>query len=70
VLVQDVEIESLLTEAGYQFMPASGRYEALDAVDDDVDYPTEDIADQLGIPIDDLIRWEEQQVEAADASEG
>jgi hypothetical protein len=67
--MQDVEVESLLTEAGYRFAPATGRYELVDAEGDELDYPTEDIADQLGIPVDDLIRWEEQQVAAADAGE-
>lgn len=59
--MQDVELESLLTEAGYVYVPATGRYQAADAADGDVDYPTEDIADQLEIPIDDLVRWEQEQ---------
>lgn len=63
--MQDVEVESLLTEAGYQFMTASGRYVAADGGEGDVDYATEDIADQLEIPIDDLVRWEQEQVDAA-----
>jgi hypothetical protein len=67
--MQDIEVESLLTEAGYRFAPDSGRYELMDGESDEMDYPTEDIADQLGIPVDDLIRWEEQQVAAADAGE-
>ena len=67
--MQDVEVESLITEAGYRFAPATGRYELLDADDDELDYPTEDVADQLGIPVDDLIRWEEQQVAAAETRE-
>jgi hypothetical protein len=70
VSVQDVEIESLLQEAGYQFVPASGRYEVADGDDEGVDYPTEDIADQLDIPIDDLIRWEEEQVASSETGEG
>jgi hypothetical protein len=65
--MQDVEIESLLTEAGYRFSPATGRYETADAEADDLDYPTEDIADQLQIPVDDLIRWEESQVASSDS---
>ena len=63
--MQDVELESLLTEAGYVYVPASGRYQAADAVDGDVDYASEDIADQLEIPIDDLLRWEQEQTGAA-----
>lgn len=60
--MQDVEIESLLNEAGYRFSPATGRYEIADGETNDEDYPTEDIADQLEIPVEDLIRWEEIQV--------
>jgi hypothetical protein len=66
--MQDVEIESLLNEAGYRFSPATGRYEAIDAGEDELDYPTEDVADQLQIPVDDLIRWEETQVAASDSA--
>jgi hypothetical protein len=60
--MQDVELESLLQEAGYQFVPAIGRYMTADSQDGDVDYATEDVADQLEIPIEDLLRWEEAQV--------
>lgn len=66
--MQDVEIESLLTEAGYEFDAASGRYRTADGADGDEDYPTEDVADQLEIPIEDLIRWEEQ-FDAGDTAE-
>lgn len=59
--MQDVELESLLQEAGYVFVPTTGRYQTLDAGEGDVDYATEDIADQLEIPIDDLVRWEQEQ---------
>jgi hypothetical protein len=59
--MQDVELESLIQEAGYQFVPSTGRYVALDAAEGESDYPTEDIADQLEIPIEDLIRWEQEQ---------
>jgi hypothetical protein len=60
--MQDVEIESVLSGAGYRFMLASGRYQEIDGADEDVDYPTQDIADQLSIPVDDLIRWEQEQI--------
>jgi hypothetical protein len=60
--MQDVEINSLLEEAGYRYVPATGRYVALDdAGDEDEDFATEDIADQLEIPIEDLLRWEQMQ---------
>ena len=59
--MQDVELESLLTEAGYVYVAQTGRYQTADATDGDVDYASEDIADQLEIPIDDLLRWEQEQ---------
>jgi 3-polyprenyl-4-hydroxybenzoate decarboxylase len=63
--MQDVELGSLIQEAGYQFDPTTGRYKTVDAADEDVDYATEDIADQLEIPIEDLVRWEQEQTGAA-----
>jgi hypothetical protein len=60
--MEDVELESLIQEAGYQFDPTIGRYIVTGASEGDVDYATEDIADQLEIPIDDLVRWEQEQV--------
>ena len=59
--MQDVELVSLLHEAGYQFNPQTGRYTTTDAQEQDVDYATEDVADELEIPIDDLLRWEQEQ---------
>ena len=61
--MNDVELESLLEQAGYRYDTASGRYMAVDGEEGD-DYPTEDVADQLGIPMDDLLRWEEEQQES------
>jgi hypothetical protein len=63
--MEDVELESLIQEAGYQFDPGIGRYVVAGAGEGDVDYATEDIADQLEIPIDDLVRWEQAMVDAA-----
>ena len=63
--MQDVELESLLQEAGYSYDSATGRYRTADADDADVDYATEDVADQLEIPIDDLVRWEQEQTGGA-----
>ncbi len=63
--MQDVELESLLTEAGYRFDPLSGRYMTLDSNQQDVDYASEDVADQLEIPIEDLLRWEQEQSDRA-----
>ena len=65
--MQDVEIESLLQDAGYVFNPTTGRYEteSPDAEDDEVyDQGSEDVADILEIPLEDLQRWEAEQLEA------
>jgi hypothetical protein len=64
--MNDVEIDSLLDEAGYRFDTVSGRYMDLEPVDDAEDYATEEIAGQLQIPVDDLLRWEEEQTAADD----
>jgi hypothetical protein len=66
--MEDIELESLLQEAGYQFDASSGRYVVIGADEGDVDYTTEDIADQLEIPIDDLVRWEAEQTDGATES--
>ena len=63
--MEDIELESLIQEAGYQFDTTTGRYIVTGATEGDVDYATEDIADQLEIPIDDLVRWEQEQVGGA-----
>jgi hypothetical protein len=68
--MQDVEVESLLADAGYRYAPATGRYFMIDGGEGDLDYPTEEIADLLQIPMDDLIRWEELQLAAAEGGEG
>ena len=67
--MEDVELESLIQEAGYQFDPAIGRYVVTGSTEGDVDYATEDIADQLEIPIEDLVRWEQEQVDGAGGQE-
>ena len=59
--MQDVEIESLLSEAGYRYDPTSGRYDSADGDDEQADLATEDVADQLEIPVEDLLRWEQEQ---------
>jgi hypothetical protein len=66
--MDDIELESLIQEAGYQFDPATGRYIVTGADEGDVDYATEDIADQLEIPIEDLMRWETEQTDGATES--
>ena len=69
--MQDVEIESLLTEAGYQFNTVSGRYDIVGAGEEDevADQSSDDIADILEIPLEDLQRWESEQLEADRSTE-
>lgn len=61
--MQDMEIESLLEDAGYRFNIVDGVYFAGDEEDGDT-HGSEDVADQLEIPMEDLLRWEEQQRQA------
>ncbi len=67
----DEELASLLEEAGYAFNPATGLYVVTaGAIDDDQGgHSPEFVADELGIPLDDLERWQAEQVPAAEASE-
>ena len=67
--MQDVEIESLLEEAGYQYSVADGAYQTVGVAESEL-YGSEEIADQLEIPLEDLVRWEEQQREAGTADAG
>ncbi len=64
--MQDFEIQDLLAAAGYSFNTISGRYDIVNAAEDDevADQSSEDIADILEIPLDDLQRWEIEQVQA------
>ena len=64
--MQDVEIESLLQDAGYMFNPSTGQYEVENAnadTDEVLEHNSEDVADILEIPIEDLQRWEQEQME-------
>jgi len=63
--MQNIEIDSLLDQAGFRYDLTSGRYFELLDSDEAMDYVTEDIADQLAIPVDDLVHWEEQQQDTA-----
>ena len=60
----DSEIDNLLTQAGYRYDLATGRY-FLDDADDD--FATEDIADELNIPLSELLNWEDRQQHRDDA---
>ncbi|HTW95156.1 MAG TPA: hypothetical protein VMD30_10205 [Tepidisphaeraceae bacterium] len=58
--MEDQEIESLLTRARYRYDLATGRY-SLDESDEEDDFATEDIAEELNIPLSDLLTWEDRQ---------
>ena len=60
----DDEIASLLEDAGYQFVPEALRYQVVAgaASADEVEHSSEFVADELGIPLDDLVRWEDQRL--------
>jgi hypothetical protein len=61
----DEEIASLLEDAGYRFVPESARYQVVTgAAADEIEHSSEFVADELGIDIDDLRRWEDEQLEA------
>jgi hypothetical protein len=62
----DEEIASLLEDAGYVFTPASARYQVVSGATDaeETEHSSEFVADELGIDVDDLRRWEDEQLEA------
>ena len=63
----DEEISSLIEEAGYRFDPEVGRYQVFAGAGvDETDHSPEFIADELGIPLDDLERWQQEQSPAPD----
>lgn len=64
--MNDVEIESLLNEAGYEYDVASRGYSPLGADEDTEVIASLDVSDELQIPLDDLLRWEEEQQRITD----
>lgn len=56
--MQDFQILCRLEECGLRYDPASGRYLDLYDADDAPERPSDEIAEQLGIPEEDLTRWE------------
>jgi hypothetical protein len=61
----DEEIASLLEDAGYRFNPEAARYQVVaGAAEDETDHSSEFVADELGIDVEDLRRWEDEQLEA------
>ena len=62
----DEEIASLLEDAGYRFVPETARYQVIAgaASADETDHSSEYVADELGIDVEDLRRWEDQQLDS------
>ena len=60
----DEEISSLLEDAGYRFVPETARYQVVAGASsvDETEHSPEYVADELGIPYDDLRRWEDQRL--------
>ena len=57
----DTEISERIAGAGFIYDLGGGRYAAEGDSDQPLDYVTEEIADELSIPVADLLRWEENQ---------
>jgi hypothetical protein len=57
----DAEISQRIAGAGFVYDLGSGRYAAEGDSDQPLDFVTEEIADDLAIPVGDLLRWEENQ---------
>jgi hypothetical protein len=57
----DAEISQRIAGAGFVYDLGTGRYAAEGDSDEPLDYVTEEIADELAIPVADLLRWEETQ---------
>ena len=62
----DEEIASLLDDAGYRFVPETARYAVFAGATsaDETEHSSQFVADELGIDIEDLQRWEDEQLEA------
>lgn len=58
--MNDVELESLLDDAGYRYDIIAGVF-LTEAPQEVETYSAEDVADQLEIPLDDMIRWQQEQ---------
>lgn len=65
----DEEISSLIEGAGYRFSPETGRFQVVAGAGvDETDHSPEFIADELGIPLEDLERWQQEQAPVPDES--
>jgi len=63
--MNDEEVQNLLEVAGYRYDAVSGQFCCDLPVAGEV-HDLEDLSDELEIPLDDLIRWHEEQDHAAD----
>lgn len=68
----DEEIASLLEDAGYRFVPQTARYQVVSgaASADETEHSSGFIADELGIDLEDLMRWEDEQLAAQGLERG
>jgi len=62
----DEEIASLLEDAGYSFSTQTARYQVVAGAASaaETEHSSDFVADELGIDVDDLRRWEDEQLEA------
>jgi hypothetical protein len=65
--MNDTEIESLLEDAGYGYDLASGQFITQTSQETEIHSP-KDVADELDIPVDDIIRWVQEQNHADEAA--
>ncbi len=68
--MENVEIESVLEEAGFLYDIGAHRFVSDNSEDTDECYEAQDIADALDIPLEDLARWEQLQQHRDDAMAG
>ena len=61
--MSDEEIQGLLDSAGYTFDPSSGMYQTADDPGGDGKDP-DAVADDLSIPLDELLSWQSRIGEA------
>jgi hypothetical protein len=55
----DPEVAQKISAAGFVYDLGTGRYAVEGDAEESMDFVTEEISDNLGIPLADLLRWEE-----------
>jgi hypothetical protein len=58
--MNDVEVQNLLEVAGYRYDAVSRQFCCDSPVEGEI-HDLEEVSDELEIPLDDLIRWHEEQ---------